>query len=180
MAEADESDASFLLLHPLLAVLTVLVLFRMTGRGWPEGTGPLAALLLVVSGFFVFSAGSLRSHTLTGFLLVAVASALARQAVSGTRLAAVVAGAAFGFAFVTRPYTAVVAALPFVVWFVCCRRDVRATLRATGYAALGAAPFAAALFAYNAATTGSRANCSGLARTPLRRGPRASRAGTSE
>ncbi len=107
------------LVNPLLAGLGVWFTFLLGKRIFGETVGLLAALLTLISPFFLMNSGSLLSHPL-GLVMCAAFSLAWMDAFvppyGGHRwLAAGAAGVALGMLALTRPFTALAAALPFVI-----------------------------------------------------------------
>lgn len=139
-------------LNPLIAALTLALLYRFAERFVGRGAGPIAAALMAVSGFFVFTSASYRSHGVAAFWILAGAYLLARYVEASLGRHALLSGLAFGLAFATRPYTALLCALPVLSYLV-AQRHGRA-LGPLGLMALGAVPGVAGLLLYNHAVTG--------------------------
>jgi hypothetical protein len=113
-----------------------------------------ALLLLALSPFGAFLAGSSLSHTASlMWLLVAVAAWL-RTLEREERSAAAAAGLAFGMAAITRPADALAFGIPAVVWLLWWWRRRRAT-GLVAILVLGAALPLLTMLVINAETTGS-------------------------
>lgn len=150
------------LVNPLLAVLTVALLWALARRLYPRARllAPLSAALPLISPFFLFLSGSHMAHSAELFWMALFMTlwlaALRRPA---NLLAVAGAGAAFGALFLTRQLSAVAAALPFLLlsllWRMARDRSGRITLlRRLAPAALAAAPFLLLLFAHQWLLTG--------------------------
>ncbi len=104
------------LVNPLLAALSLYLVYRLGQTLYDDATGLLAAALGLVSPLFLVLGGSFLSHlaSLTWLLLFSLWFLwTARGRHWGYALGA---GVALGLAFLTRPLTAIAYALPFVVY----------------------------------------------------------------
>lgn len=104
------------LVNPLLAALSLYLVYRLGRTLYDEETGLLAAALGLASPLFLVLGGSLLSHpaSLAWLLLFSLWFLwTARGRHWGYALGA---GIALGLAFLTRPLTAVAYALPFVIY----------------------------------------------------------------
>ncbi|HEX7880774.1 MAG TPA: glycosyltransferase family 39 protein [Candidatus Eisenbacteria bacterium] len=137
----------------LLAALNVLLLYRLAGFYFSRRLARAAALLLLLSPFFLFTGATLLSHTSCLTMLLLFAWAAHRSMAGGNT--ALVAGAAVGMAFLIRPYTALIIGLPVAAaWFLALRRrgaPLKPWLTALGTASL----FAIALLVVNQQLTGN-------------------------
>lgn len=140
------------LINPLLGTLSLFVLFRLGRKLYGDNIAILAALLLLVSPYFLFNAASLFAHQLCGLLLLLTYYHGVRLLESGKARDAVMVGFWFGWAFLTRGYTSLLCVLPLVVYVACRKPEA---LRHLGLVALGVAPWALVFLAYNHAVTGS-------------------------
>jgi 4-amino-4-deoxy-L-arabinose transferase-like glycosyltransferase len=151
------------LVNPLLATLTLALLFSL-GRLWfKRRVGLLTALLAAVSPFFLIMSGTFMAHTAELFWLtlamVSWSLIIRRRAISSTvRLAWLAsAGIALGMVFQTRQLTALAAAAPFVLATLVTRpHEVSWSTRAKELMILAimAAPLALALLLYQGVVTG--------------------------
>ncbi|MFB6152005.1 MAG: ArnT family glycosyltransferase, partial [Haloarculaceae archaeon] len=90
-------------------------LVGLLGRAaFDDRTGILAAALLVTAPLFLLSSAVFLSYAPTTLLNLLFAVAYVRAVRKQSRGAALLAGAAIGLAFFSRPFTAVLFALPFV------------------------------------------------------------------
>lgn len=104
------------LVNPLLAALTVPLLYWL-GKGlYGRAAGLLATALMLVSPFFLFMSGSMMAHPAELFWVTLFMAGWA-QAVKpdGRRRWALLAGTALGMVFLTRQVTAVAVGLPFLL-----------------------------------------------------------------
>jgi hypothetical protein len=103
--------------NPLLAGLGVWLTYRLGKRIFAPIVGVIAAGLTLTSPFFLMNSGSLLSHplglVLTGAFTLAWLEAFTAPRHPRPWLAALTAGAALGLLALTRPFTALVVALPF-------------------------------------------------------------------
>jgi hypothetical protein len=139
------------LVNPLLGTLTLGVVSALGTRLYGPRAGVLAAVLVLVSPFFVFNAASYFSHPLCGVLLLAAAWLAARDNRSPVWVPLGV-GALIGWAVLSRYFTGVVCAVPIVLWLL---RPGVPRLRTLMLVALGGLPWALGLMAYNTALAGS-------------------------
>jgi hypothetical protein len=149
------------LMNPLLLALAVAGTWLAGRRLYDPWTGVLAAAALACSPFALLMAADAMAHVAalcaTVWCLAMLAGAVAAAgedsgwARQRRRLAA--AGLLGGFALLIRPLTAVTLSGPAVLW---CAIELgrRRRLAQLGWMALGAAPCAAALAAYNTAVFG--------------------------
>lgn len=90
------------------------VTYGLAVRAFDRRTGVVAALLLVGSPLYLFTTGVFLSYAPATLLNGGFALAYLRATDVGSRRLAALAGVLAGLAFFTRPYTAVLFALPFV------------------------------------------------------------------
>jgi hypothetical protein len=140
------------LVNPVLGAVVIVAIF-LIGRGWySERVALLAAVTTLVSAFFLLNSASFYAHTATLLAALVMVDASLRGLEQRSLRHAVLAGAAFGFAFTARFFTALVIGLPLGVVFLRQHwRDWRFALGFTG----GAAPFLAAFLWYNHALMGT-------------------------
>ncbi|MFU8771100.1 MAG: ArnT family glycosyltransferase [Anaerolineales bacterium] len=107
------------LVNPLLAGLAVWLTYRLGRKVWGIPVGLLAAALTLTSPFFLMNSATLLSHPFG--LVLSAAFALAwldwapEAAPKRKLLTTLVAGLSLGVLAVTRPWTAVGVALPFIL-----------------------------------------------------------------
>lgn len=159
------------LVNPLLAVLTLALLFVL-GKAWyGRRVGLLAALLATVSPFFLIMSGTFMAHAAELFWLTLFMVAWTRflrckagarvaqdQAGMGGSIWLLVAGAALGMILLTRQLTTLAVAGPFALiatagqpGFFSWRQRLISLLKL----ALVALPFALLLLAYQWSVTGN-------------------------
>lgn len=109
------------LVNPLLAGVSVVLVFVVARGLYGPKTGLLAALLWSVSAWALFMSGTYMSHvSATAFGLAAWAAVFGPR--RPTRRHWLIAGAALAGAIAIRPLDAVAAALPVLVWIGVKRR----------------------------------------------------------
>ncbi|MFW5929575.1 MAG: ArnT family glycosyltransferase, partial [Halobacteriota archaeon] len=89
--------------------------YLVVSRCWERRTGLLAALLVSTSALFVVQSGLYLSYAPTAAFNLGFAYAYLRSVDDGGWLWPSVAGACFGLAWFSRPYTALLFAAPFAV-----------------------------------------------------------------
>ncbi len=142
-----------------IAVANVALVYALTGATFDRPTGVLAAALFAGAPLFVFTSAAFLPYAPTTALNLLFALAYVRAVRRESLRYAVLAGTAVGLAFFSRPYTAVLFAVPFVVhalWRLSrsLPGDRAAVSRYLTVAATGSA-FVAVTLAYNATLTGS-------------------------
>ena len=143
------------LVAPVLAALTVLVVYKTGRMVYGPAAGLAGASLMMVSPWVLFMSSSFMSHP-TALFFVALFFYLALKAERGGHWAtALAAGAAWGMLMLARPLTAPAAGLPVAVYYgVLLARRARLWGKAL-WMAVGAVLFVFLLLAYNWAFTGS-------------------------
>lgn len=106
------------LVNPLLAGIAVWLTYLLGKRAWNESVGFLAALLTLISPFFLMNMGSLLSHPFS--LVLSLAFTLFWidnfwPPASPRWYKTLALGLVLGTLAITRPYTAVGIAIPFVI-----------------------------------------------------------------
>ena len=155
----------------LVAAGTAAGVYLLGSAAFDRRVGLLSVLVLVGSPLFLFTSSTFLSYAPTTLLNVAFAVAYVRAARTGSRRWGAAAGIAIGLAFFSRPYTAVLFALPFIAhtlvslgvswrrsgWNLRLRdwqvRDRTVFARSLAIAVPGAA-FVGLTLAYNAVVTG--------------------------
>ncbi len=115
----------------------------------------IAAVIVALSPFAWLQSATLLGYQLSFVLGIAGAAAVIRAARTHGRRAAFAAGLLLGFAAFHRPFDALIAALPVLVYAVIELRSSGHLARLTGAAALGAVPAAILLAMYNTAVMGA-------------------------
>jgi hypothetical protein len=140
---------------PLLAALSIPLVYDLGRQAYGAGTALLAAALLALSPFFLFMSGDMMGHPLALLLTLAALSAAVR-ARRGSMLAAACCGLALGLLFVTRPLTALALVVPLTVGLLPVARRGLGPARRLAIALLGgAAPPLLGWLLYLWALTGS-------------------------
>jgi hypothetical protein len=138
----------------LLSVV-VAETFRSEGRRFARVAGLLAGVLLLISPLFVITSAVFLSYAPTTAWNLLFAAAYLRADRTGSQGWAGVAGLAIGIAFFTRPYTAVLFAIPFIghaLWTLV--REGRTVLLTRALTAAGGLFGVVVALGYNAITTG--------------------------
>ncbi|MGD2078522.1 MAG: glycosyltransferase family 39 protein, partial [Chloroflexota bacterium] len=151
------------LVNPLLATLSVALIFTLGAHWYRQSVGLLAAFLAAISPFFLITSGNFMAHAAELFwvLLFMVSwTRVVRKPASSAKenwLWLVGAGVALGMIFLTRQLTALAIAGPFALATSVGRTgDVSWPRRIKDLLGLAvvAAPLAALLLVYQAAVTG--------------------------
>jgi len=140
------------LVNPILAVVTLVVVWALARELHGPRIGALAAAIVAVSPFFIFNGASFFSHTFCGLLLVFAAWCAARadrRAVGGPLLA----GASIGWAVLARYFTGAVGGAAVAALLVSRTRPRH--VRALALLAAGGLPFVFLLGAYDTVLSGS-------------------------
>ncbi|WP_276273947.1 ArnT family glycosyltransferase [Haloarcula litorea] len=139
----------------LVAAGTLAGLYHTVREAFDARTGVVASVLLLASPLFLVDASVFLSYVPTTFWNLAFAASYLHADRRGSRRTAALAGCCTGIAFFTRPYTAVLFALPFIChacWSL--RTPDRGTVERLGLTAgFGLAGVLLAL-GYNVLTTG--------------------------
>lgn len=156
LALAAGAAAGFPRLVPaLLAAINLLLFYGLARTYFTRRTARCAALLLLVSPFFLFTGATLLSHTtcLTALLLLAWG---ARRSLAGPGVGpAALAGFGAALAILTRPYTALLLGAPIMLAWALALQGRRSTWRPWLVAASLALIGLLLLGGYNLALTGS-------------------------
>jgi hypothetical protein len=139
------------LVNPALGVLTLALVWALGARLYTPRVGVVAAAIVGVSPFFVFTAASYFSHTFCGALLLAAAWVAARDDRNPAWVPLAI-GALVGWAVLARYLTGVVVAVPIVWWLL---RPGVPRARTLLLVALGGLPWVGVLMAYNLTLSGS-------------------------
>ena len=138
------------IVNPILGVGLLVAFWALSKEQMGEAAAAAGVLAMAGSAFFILNAASYFSHVACALWGVLYALFAVRYLQSGRRRHAVVAGVFLGLLGLTRPFNAIVFALPFIVTLAMSRE------RRTGLLPyfLGGVPFVAALLAFNDAITG--------------------------
>ena len=142
------------LMSPLLLGLSVVGVWVLGRKLFDARVGVLAAVALAASPFALVMGAGFMSHTASLCAVVWCMAALAGGAESARPKVLLAAGLLGGYAFLIRPYTAVVLLAPFVLWCLFRLRRDRRWLPALGWMALGALPCVVGFLLYNQAAFG--------------------------
>ncbi len=149
------------LVNPILAALTIPLLYALGRALYRPAIGRSAALLAVVSPFFLFMSGSLMPHAAELFWITLFMLAWVKGRQPGApRRWIFIAAAALGMAFLTRQITAVVIGAAFVgaASLADLIRQRRAAwpgiIQRAGLLLAGLLPFLLLLLGYQSALTG--------------------------
>ena len=117
----------------------------------------LATTIVTLSPFTLMLSGTYLNYVFALALYLAFGALFLRgvRPEAPAPIPLILSGLALGAAFVTRPYDAVLFAVPFAVYIVATRRhDLPQVTKIAGWVALGVMPGLAVTFAYNLASTG--------------------------
>ncbi len=136
---------------PLLAAATVFAFFSLAKMELSPRAAWLASLTLVCGAFFVLTYASYLSHGVAALAGLASIAFATHYLKSGKAIAALLAGVCLGYLGFTRPFNAVIFAVPIAVALLLTPG------RRVGHllVAAGGLPFLLALLAYNQAITGN-------------------------
>ena len=143
------------LVSPVLAALTIGLLFLLGRALYGGGAALLAALVLAVSPFFVFMSGSMMSHPAGLFLTTLALLLVVKASHSDSTWAPLAAGVALGWLFASRQLTGLAVALPAVAWLAVVRMRQGRSLSPLAALGLGWSWPVISLLAYNRSLTGN-------------------------
>ncbi len=106
------------LVNPALTALGLYLVYRLGRALYDTRVGLLAAALGLTSPLLLVLGGSFLSHMATLCALLLFSLGFLQVARGGRRWIAAAAGLAWGLAFLTRPLTALVYAVPFVAYVI--------------------------------------------------------------
>ncbi len=139
----------------VLISMGVLVLIGAIGTElFDHRTGVLATILCGCSPLFIFSSAVYLPYAPTTFLNLLFAYSYLRAHSTASTVWAITGGLAIGAAFFSRPYTAVLFAVPFVIHAVWVLSQDRTSLSWIGLVAGGGIAGVATALAYNSVLTG--------------------------
>ncbi|WP_330633069.1 ArnT family glycosyltransferase [Halocatena halophila] len=139
----------------VLIGIAVLVLIGAIGSElFDHRTGVLAAVLCGCSPLFIFSTSVFLPYAPTSLLNLIFAYSYLRANSTRNNYWAIIGGLAIGLAFFSRPYTAVLFAVPFVIHAVWILFRDRSSLSWLGLIAGGGLAGVATALAYNSVLTG--------------------------
>jgi 4-amino-4-deoxy-L-arabinose transferase-like glycosyltransferase len=141
------------LINPLIGALSVLVFFLLVKRLYNENIAIVSCLSLILSSFFIFNSASYFSHNLCGLLILLFAYFSILYDENDRVIYILLAGGSIGFAFITRYYTALLCAVPIILYIL--SRKKSKCFSYFFYCAIGAAPLIAFHMFYNYRITGN-------------------------
>jgi len=152
----DAAGASWLV-NPLFGAGTVAVVYRLGVAAHGAEVGRVAALLLVLSPFFLLMSAEFYSHASAFFFLTLFLFFYVRNHDDPRPIRALGIGACLGLAVMSRPLTSLAFALPVAVHGASGSLAARDLRKLRSYALAGVATLALVclLFLYNRLTTGS-------------------------
>ncbi len=106
------------LVNPLLAALSVILVYLLGKEIYGPKVGRLAAVLCAISPWFLVMSSTMMSHTASLFFAVLFLLFLFRSIGRPTILNGILAGAGLGVAFLIRPYNAALISLPFLLFYL--------------------------------------------------------------
>ena len=104
------------IINPLLGALSVLLIFFLGKEICDEKTGQLAAILTILSPFFLFMSSEFMAHSSAMFTITLFALFFVKTIKYQKYLYAFVTGMALGLCAMTRPYTAFALSIPFLFY----------------------------------------------------------------
>jgi hypothetical protein len=154
---ADALTGSMLVALGAAAALIVVTAYAFAHQLLPtRGQAVLATALLTLSPFTLMLTGTYLNYAFAVGLYLLFGALLLRALRTDSPRLLVLAGLTLGLAFLTRPFDALLFALPFAVLIVATRRSTRgAVARIGGWVGLGLVPGVVTMLVYNAALTSS-------------------------
>jgi hypothetical protein len=153
------SDGVFGSSVPMRALLSIAGMLAVAWFAWEltrdARVALLAGLLVVASPFVWVQTASLLAYHLSFVLGTAAVAALLRALRTRQWWITIVAGALLGFAIVHRPFDALLAVVPVLVYVTVRAWKTGALARLAAGVAIGGVPFAIVFLAYNRAVMGS-------------------------
>ncbi len=143
------------LLNPVLAGLSIILLYRLGREIYGRAVGIWAALLGTVSIWLLLMSSTMMSHTSSLFFMAVFLFFIFRSVRRPTVKNGMLAGLGFGMMFLIRPYNAVLVSFPFFLYLLA--RWIKAPKQRTrNILGLGGVAAAAVvlLLAYNTLTNG--------------------------
>ena len=156
---ADVLTGSMLVALGFAAAMTVVAGFGFAREllGSTRRAAVVAAAIVTLSPFTLLLSGTYLNYVFALALYLVFGALLMRglRPESPSPLLLALSGLALGAAFITRPYDAVLFALPFAVYIVATRRhDLLQVAKIAGWVALGVVPALGITLAYNVVMTG--------------------------
>ena len=152
LAVADLLKIPLWLVNPILSSLVLWIFFIFTKKIHGVTVATIATLSLLFSSFFIMNGASFFSHMLALLFILLFYYHSVLFSDTGRWRYAVLAGIWIGFAFITRPYSAILMAIPLMLFFLF--RQPNRTIIGTLFVIVGAIPFLTFLFYYNYEITG--------------------------
>jgi hypothetical protein len=144
------------LVNPVLAGVSLLLVFLIGRQIDGVGQGILASVLLLSSPFFLFLSGSFMAHTAGMTFALLFVFLWLRSHERPTTWVLLLTGASFGIGFLIRPWSAIAIAAPFGAYTLLhVVRNRRPGTLKFALIALGAVPFVLLWLQYNAILTGN-------------------------
>jgi len=143
------------IINPLLAALTIIMLYYLGREMYSENEGRLAAVLGAISIWFLLTSSTMLSHTSSMLFFTVFLLYLTRSLDRPSLGRGLTAGLALGIAFLARPFNVAAIAVPFLA-FYCVRSLPDLRRRLPNVAGLAAVSFIAlsCLLVYNTLTNG--------------------------
>ncbi len=150
---ADFFQIPLWLVNPIISSLAVWVFFLLVRKIHGIKIAILSVLSLSLSSFFIINGASFFSHmTALLFILLFYYFSIAFFKTSNFKYQ-LLAGFWISFAFITRPFTALLLAIPLLIFFAL--KEPKRTIFGILYTILGAIPLLTFLFYYNYEITGN-------------------------
>ncbi len=143
------------IINPLLAALTVIVLYFLGREIYGEREGRWAAIFGAISIWFLLTSSTMLSHTASMFFFAVFLLYLFRSLARPSLGCGLAAGLALGIAFLIRPFNVAVIAIPFLAFYGSrSLRDLRRRIpNMAGFAAVFLIALSC-LLVYNTLTNG--------------------------
>jgi hypothetical protein len=103
--------------NPLLAGLSVILIFLLGRELYDSKTGLIAGLLAAASTWFLVMSSTMMSHTASLFFMTLFLLFVFKSITAPTVLNGAAAGAALGMAILIRPFNAALFSLPFLAYY---------------------------------------------------------------
>lgn len=144
------------LVNPLLAALSVILIYFLGNEIYGPKVGRLAAVLSAVSPWFLVMSSTMMSHTASLFFMALFLLFLFKSIRNPSFLLGLAAGISWGMAFLVRPLNTVFFSLVFLVFYAFRMIKTRAGSTFRNAFALGSAAlaFLGILLVYNSLTNG--------------------------
>ena len=144
------------LVNPLLGAFAILLLFLIGAEVYDRTVGVLAAILGAISIWHLIMSATMMSHSASMAFNALFLLFVFRSLKKPTLINGLAAGLSLGFAYLSRPYNALVFALPFAAFLMWrSLRELKSRWRNALAFGLAVVFAAGAFLLYNAATTGS-------------------------